>query len=46
MRERSSRLADAFHAMAVKPAMTTAITAVLVRQFLGWPYQPPDGDQT
>lgn len=34
------------HAMAVIPTTTPSIMAVFARQFLGWAYQPPAGDQT
>lgn len=33
-------------AMAVIPTTTPSMTAVFARQFLGWAYQPPAGDQT
>lgn len=34
-----------FHAIAVTPKTTPSMMAVFARQFLGWAYQPPEGDQ-
>lgn len=34
------------HAIAVIPTTTPSMMAVFARQFLGWAYQPPAGDQT
>lgn len=34
-----------FHAIAVTPNTTPSMMAVFARQFLGWAYQPPAGDQ-
>ncbi|KAK7518175.1 mitochondrial 54S ribosomal protein mL44, partial [Phyllosticta citriasiana] len=43
---RFSRLALAVKSAAAIPTSTEPMTAVLVFQFLGCPYQPPAGDQT